>query len=454
MSIEGPPPVAPRPSVFISYASEDRAAARTLRDTLAAAGLDVWYDESDLGGGDAWDQKIRRQIRDCDYFLAVISANTERRKEGYFRREWRLATERTLDMADDVLFLLPVVIDGTSEQGARVPEKFLSVQWLRAPRGEVTPALHAVIQRLLAGDHTIGSRPPLMARPVKSPPYPSPPPLARAPAGATAVEHVPPPMPPFPTAPEKGGIGPWCRFVAETIWWAITAVWLVFSRLPKWLRVLLAVWLVFTLLSTCGRNSSPRSSESPRRSSEATRTPSKEATARDEKEVEQAVAAVAAQVSSALKGTKQQDWGKFAEDIARRLGKTPAATNATGKPLVLVPFVSAGEAPEATQFTQQVFATCYGRLLLARAGEAAVASSTPATTDDGFAKIGQELSAGLVLGFRIAPSADGAALLSVRLLRPAGSEIVWSADYPIAAGDAAVVGVKVADAVIAAMPAQ
>src|SRR4030095_11334507 len=118
MSSAGPSPAPPRPSVFISYASEDRAAARALCDTLAGAGLEVWYDENELGGGDAWDQKIRRQIRECDYFIPLVSATTERRKEGYFRREWRLAAERTLDMADDVLFLLPVAIDETSELGA------------------------------------------------------------------------------------------------------------------------------------------------------------------------------------------------------------------------------------------------------------------------------------------------------------------------------------------------
>src|ERR1043165_6048340 len=95
MSSAGTSIPTPRPSVFISYASEDRAAARILRDALEAAGLEVWYDENELGGGDAWDQKIRRQIRDCDYFMPVISSSTERRKEGYFRREWRLAVERT-----------------------------------------------------------------------------------------------------------------------------------------------------------------------------------------------------------------------------------------------------------------------------------------------------------------------------------------------------------------------
>ena len=170
-----PPPVAP--SVFISYASEDRAAARTLRETLTTAGLEVWYDEEELTGGDAWDQKIRRQIRDCDYFMPVISATTESRKEGYFRREWRLATDRSLDMADDVLFLLPVTIDDTAESNARVPDKFLSVQWLRLPGGQATPALHHLVRRILSGDQHALTRPPMsFARPAAIPPVLPPPP--------------------------------------------------------------------------------------------------------------------------------------------------------------------------------------------------------------------------------------------------------------------------------------
>jgi len=34
----------PQSSVFISYASEDRQAARLLREALEGYGLDVWYD--------------------------------------------------------------------------------------------------------------------------------------------------------------------------------------------------------------------------------------------------------------------------------------------------------------------------------------------------------------------------------------------------------------------------
>ena len=72
----------PSRPVFLSYASQDAAVAHRVRDALAAAGLEVWLDQSELRGGDAWDAKIRRQIRDCGLFVALISANTNARSEG------------------------------------------------------------------------------------------------------------------------------------------------------------------------------------------------------------------------------------------------------------------------------------------------------------------------------------------------------------------------------------
>jgi hypothetical protein len=88
--------------------------------TLRAAGIEASFDQRELRGGDAWDQKIRREIRDCALFMPVISAKTQGRLEGYFRREWKFAAARTHDMADYKPFLVPVVIDGTQDQEARV----------------------------------------------------------------------------------------------------------------------------------------------------------------------------------------------------------------------------------------------------------------------------------------------------------------------------------------------
>ena len=122
-------------AVFVSHASEDGEVAARICAALRAAGIEVWFDQSELRGGETWDRQIRKQIHDCALFVAVISAHTNARTEGYFRREWRLAVDRTHDMADDAAFLLPVVIDDTSEATARVPEPFRDVQWTHLPAG-------------------------------------------------------------------------------------------------------------------------------------------------------------------------------------------------------------------------------------------------------------------------------------------------------------------------------
>ncbi len=238
MSSEPDNTATPPPSVFISYASGDRAAARLLGETLKRAGIDVWLDEEELAGGDAWDAKIRKQIRTCTFFMPVISATTEARREGYFRREWRLAVERTLDHADDVLFLTPVVIDDTRDQGARVPEKFSSVQWLRCPGGKETPQLIELARRLAAGPDEATN---IAARPV-------PPPLAgaRAKRAARRADDPKPPFVPFPAFP---ALGHRAHFLYEVLTWFGRTVIALWARLPRWLRYVAMIYIVFKLLS-------------------------------------------------------------------------------------------------------------------------------------------------------------------------------------------------------------
>jgi TolB-like protein/Flp pilus assembly protein TadD len=150
------PAVPAKGAVFLSYASEDTDAAERIATALQAAGIQVWFDRSELRGGDAWDHQIREQIHACRLFLPVISAHTEARDEGYFRREWRLAVDRTHDMADDRAFLVPVAIDGTSERSARVPDPFKHVQWTRLQNGDSTPAFVERV-RLLASSAAVSA---------------------------------------------------------------------------------------------------------------------------------------------------------------------------------------------------------------------------------------------------------------------------------------------------------
>lgn len=126
-------------SIFVSYAKEDLPAVQSIQQSLESLGLDVWFDKDRLEAGDQYDAKIKRNIKGCSLFVPVISRNTERRLEGYFRREWNIAIERSMGIADNVPFILPVVIDDTPEYSESVPERFRQSQWTRLPSGAVTP---------------------------------------------------------------------------------------------------------------------------------------------------------------------------------------------------------------------------------------------------------------------------------------------------------------------------
>jgi len=137
-------------AVFLSYASQDVDAASRIGKALREAGIEVWLDRSELRGGDAWDAAIRSQIKACTLFMPVISANTRARAEGYFRFEWKLAVDRSHLMAAERAFLLPLVIDGTSEADALVPDKFREVQWTSLPGGDVPAGFIERVSRLLS----------------------------------------------------------------------------------------------------------------------------------------------------------------------------------------------------------------------------------------------------------------------------------------------------------------
>jgi TolB-like protein len=141
-------------TVFLSYASEDSEAAQRICEALRIRGIEVWFDQSNLRGGDLWDQRIRRQIKDCALFVPLVSANTRKRSEGYFRLEWRLADQRTHLMARNKVFIVPVAIDALPEAGSDVPESFMAVQWMRLLEGEAPDALGEQLWRLLSpGEH-------------------------------------------------------------------------------------------------------------------------------------------------------------------------------------------------------------------------------------------------------------------------------------------------------------
>ncbi|MGH8291246.1 MAG: toll/interleukin-1 receptor domain-containing protein [Steroidobacteraceae bacterium] len=129
----------PENAVFISYAREDLPAVQRIKAGLEAAGVTTWFDVERLESGDDYDLKVQRNIARCSYFIPVISKNTERRLEAYFRREWSYALDRTRNMVEGALFILPVSLDVTNVAEAIAPDRFRALHFTLLPGGEVTP---------------------------------------------------------------------------------------------------------------------------------------------------------------------------------------------------------------------------------------------------------------------------------------------------------------------------
>ncbi len=141
----------PENAIFISYAREDLPAVQRLKAAMDAAGLTTWFDLDRLEGGDDYDRKINANIGRCSFFVPVISATTQRRHEAYFRREWSYAVDRTRNIAEGGVFILPVCIDDTPEANALVPDKFKALHITRMPDGEPSPEFLRRLKDLFSG---------------------------------------------------------------------------------------------------------------------------------------------------------------------------------------------------------------------------------------------------------------------------------------------------------------
>lgn len=64
------------PKVFISYSRRDIAFVRRLAEDLEKAGYDVWWDLTDLRGGDDWPRVIPAAIEASQYLIVVLSPDS------------------------------------------------------------------------------------------------------------------------------------------------------------------------------------------------------------------------------------------------------------------------------------------------------------------------------------------------------------------------------------------
>jgi hypothetical protein len=97
--------------VFISYAHEDLPSALKLYEQLKGVdGINPWFDKESLLPGMRWRPAIKKAIREADFFIALLSRNSVR-KRGYVQTEMKEAFEIWDQFPEDKAFLIPVRLE-------------------------------------------------------------------------------------------------------------------------------------------------------------------------------------------------------------------------------------------------------------------------------------------------------------------------------------------------------
>jgi hypothetical protein len=130
-------------AVFLSYASEDRAKVRAIRDQLEAHNIDTWMDERELPAepGNVYQETIRENIYKAAFFVPIISRTLEIAGSSprFVWREWRMAEDASMNRRKEDLYLQPLVIDDTPSGAKFVGSPYRDLQWTRLSEGRVPP---------------------------------------------------------------------------------------------------------------------------------------------------------------------------------------------------------------------------------------------------------------------------------------------------------------------------
>jgi len=112
--------------IFLSYSWDDKVIVERLKNEFEKNGVQVFFDDDELKTGDRYNQVIKKYIKNCDYFLPIISKNSIENKNRYvYDKEWKSAI--VLDGYKDESYLRPYIIDDTPPTDDRIPEEIRNI---------------------------------------------------------------------------------------------------------------------------------------------------------------------------------------------------------------------------------------------------------------------------------------------------------------------------------------
>jgi hypothetical protein len=110
--------------VFLCHASIDKPKVRELYRYLRRRGINPWFDEEHLVGGQDWQVEIPKALATSDAIIICLTKNSVD-KEGYIQKEIKFALDKALEMPEGRIFLIPVKFEE-----CEVPFSLSRYQWV------------------------------------------------------------------------------------------------------------------------------------------------------------------------------------------------------------------------------------------------------------------------------------------------------------------------------------
>lgn len=140
------------PRAFVSHSTQDREFVKKLATDLMANGVNAWYSEWEIKPGDSIREKIDAGLRDCEYFIIVLSNSSINRP--WVRGELDAATVAKIN--GRVRKIIPIKIEDCGE----LPPTLASLCW----EDFTSQSYESALQRVIDSIFDIDVRPPLGKR--------------------------------------------------------------------------------------------------------------------------------------------------------------------------------------------------------------------------------------------------------------------------------------------------
>jgi TIR domain len=133
--------------IFVSHASEDKAAAESITFSLRNRGHVVFLDRDDLPAGNTYDQRIENAIKDSELFIFLISPSSLAQGR-YTLTELALARRK---WPNPNRHILPIM---TVKTPFNVIPEYLKAVTILEPQGNITPETSAAVDALASAPET------------------------------------------------------------------------------------------------------------------------------------------------------------------------------------------------------------------------------------------------------------------------------------------------------------